>query len=92
MALTIAQQEQLRALLERGVDHFFRKRSTIITTGAPTVDATGLLVVLASWVGDLIAGAPDDMRDDLFLSFADTVVTVAGIKDDDEERQMETLQ
>lgn len=92
MALSLAQQEQLRALLERGVDHFFRKRSTIITTGAPSIDATGLLVVLASWVGDLIAGAPEHMRDDLFMSFADTVVTVAGIKDEDEDRPQETLQ
>ena len=47
------------------------------------IDATGLLVVLSGWVDDLIGGAPKEMRDNLFLSFADTVVDVAGIKAED---------
>ena len=54
-------------------------------------DATGLLVVLSAWVGDLIRGAPEHMRDHLFMSFADSAATIAGIKADDEQ-DAETMQ
>ena len=86
--MTPTEQEILRTSLEKTVDAFFRKRAASKSklvlanghdTGAP-IDATGLLVVLSGWVGDLIGGAPEEMRDNLFLSFADTVVDVAGIK------------
>lgn len=93
--MTPDHQEILRASLERTSEAFFRKRASkqrlIVPGGAPPrIDATGLLVVLAGWVGDLIKGAPEDMRDPLFLSFADSVVTLAGIKA--EEEPAETLQ
>lgn len=90
MPLNIAQQALLRAALERAADKFFRSRQKIITAGPPQIDATALLVVLSEWMGELIAGAPEDMKDNLFMSCADTAATVAGIKEQDE--QQETLQ
>ncbi len=89
--MTPQQHELLRAGLERATDRFFQKlaqpKGIIAANGSWPVefDATGLMVVLAQWVGDLIAGAPEHMRDDLFMRFADTVVTVAGIKAEDED-------
>lgn len=92
--MTPAHQEILKASLEKTADAFFRKRASklIVPNGVAPVkfDATGLLVVLSSWVGELIANAPPEMRDPLFMSFADSVVTIAGIKA--EEQQEETVQ
>ncbi len=96
--MTPAEQEILLASLEKTCDAFFRKRAQKKTAilmangqaSAVDYDATGLLVVLSQWVGDLIAGAPQHMQDALFMSFADTVVTVAGIKSD--EHEQETMQ
>lgn len=86
--MTPTEQDILRASLEKTCDAFFKRRAQkrsklILANGAASAvdfDATGLLVVLSGWVGDLIKGAPEDMKDALFLSFADTVVDVAGIK------------
>lgn len=89
MPLTVAQQQLLRMALEKTTEKFFRSRQKVITTGKVPIDAPGLLVVLSEWAGDLIAGAPEDMRDDFFMAFADNVVTVAGIKDQTEQ---ETVQ
>jgi hypothetical protein len=91
MPLNIAQQALLRAELEKTTNKFFRSRQKVITAGPPQIDATGLLVVLSEWAGDLIAGAPEHMRDDLFMAFADNTVEIAGIKAD-EEPQQETIQ
>ena len=97
--MTPDEQDILRESLEKTCDAFFRKRAArksklVLANGhasdAP-IDATGLLVVLSGWVGDLIGGAPEEMRDDLFLSFADTVVDVAGIKAEAEEAQESAL-
>lgn len=87
--MTPVERDILRASLEKTAEAFFRKRSAkkakiIMAGGAlPKVerDATGLLAVLSGWVGDLIAGAPDDMRDNLFLAFADNAAECAGIKE-----------
>lgn len=87
MTMSPTQQDILRASLEKTSEAFFRRRSKLIVTlgnEPPKIDATGLLVVLSGWVGDLIAGAPEGMRDALFMSFADSVVTLAGIKAEDE--------
>ena len=97
--MTPTEQDILRASLEKTCDAFFRKRAQkkaklVLANGhatAPQIDATGLLVVLSGWVGDLIAGAPETMRDPLFLSFADSAATIAGIKAE-EEQQAETMQ
>ena len=79
--MTPNHQDQLRRALEKATDKFFRGKAQIIMSdGMVKIDATGILIVLASWVGDLIKGAPEDMRDALFLSFADSVVTLAEIK------------
>ena len=89
------QQRVLRAALERTTDDYFAKRSklVILTNKAPSIDATGILVVLAQWAGDLIKGAPPEMQDQLFLNFADSVATLAGIKAKPEEGEpAETLQ
>lgn len=86
-SMSPTQQDILRASLEKTTEAFFRRRSKLIVTlgnDAPKIDATGLLGVLSGWVGDLIAGAPEGMRDALFMSFADTAATVAGIKAEDE--------
>lgn len=100
--MTPTEQDILRASLEKTCDAFFRKRAAkkariVLANGnAPAlqIDATGLLAVLSGWVGDLIAGAPENMRDDLFLSFADAAATTAGIKEHEEPQPevMETLQ
>lgn len=87
--MTPTEQDILRASLEKTADAFFRKRAQklskiVLANGhaaAPQIDATGLLAVLSGWVGDLIGHAPEDMRDNLFLGFADNVVEVAGIKE-----------
>ena len=94
MALTIQQQDILRASLERITVQFFRKKSTLITNGPVSMDATGLLVVLSGWVADLIKDAPEDMRDQLFMSFADNVVELAGLREQEppEHTTPETLQ
>ena len=97
--MTPDEQEILRASLEKTCNAFFRKRAQkkaklILANGeasAAPIDATGLLVVLSGWVGDLIAGAPEHMRDHLFMSFADSAVTIAGIKDE-AEAEAETIQ
>lgn len=91
MPLNIAQQALLRAALEKTTNKFFRDRQKILTAGPPTIDATGILVVLSEWAGELIAGAPEEMKDNLFMSFADSVATVAGIKEQD-PTEAETLQ
>lgn len=100
--MTPTEQDILRASLEKTTNAFFRKRSAkraklILANGHATeaeIDATGLLVVLSGWVGDLIRGAPEHMQDNLFLSFADAAADVAGIKaaEDEEQEQAETLQ
>ena len=89
--MTPTEQDILRASLEKTTDAFFRRRSAkrakiILSNGqAPDQkgDAVGVLAVLSGWVGELIGGAPEDMRDNLFLAFADNVVTIAGIKDEE---------
>lgn len=91
MPLNIAQQALLRAELEKTTNKFFRSRQKIITSGPASIDATGLLVVLSEWAGDLIGGAPEEMKDNLFMSFADATATVAGIKAQ-EETETGTLQ
>lgn len=92
--MTPTEQEILRASLEKTCDAFFKKRAAKVSKlvlangkvpGAEKQDAVGVLVVLSGWVGDLIAHAPPEMRDNLFLSFADTVVEVAGIKEQEQE-------
>lgn len=91
--MTPAHQDILRASLEKTADAFFRKRASklVLPQGVPPkFDATGLLVVLSAWVGELIANAPPEMRDPLFMSFADSVVTIAGIKAEDAPQ--ETMQ
>lgn len=94
--MTPQHQDILRASLEKTCEAFFRKRASklIVPVGgdvAPKIDATGLLVVLSAWVGELIRGAPEHMRDHLFMSFADSAATIAGIKADDEQ-DAETMQ
>lgn len=91
--MTPTEQDILRASLEKTTDAFFRKRAQkgaiLLTNGqartAP-IDATGLLVVLSAWVADLIGNAPPQMRDSLFLGFADAVVEGAGIKAEETEK------
>lgn len=88
--MTPAHQDILRASLEKTTEAFFRRKASklIVPVGEvapPKIDATGLLVVLAGWVGELIKNAPEHMRDPLFMSFADSVVTLAGIKADEQE-------
>ena len=94
--MTPDEQEILRASLEKTCEAFFRKRASkksklVLANGRRAgdnkQDAVGLLVVLSGWVGDLIGHAPPDMRDNLFLSFADTVVDVAGIKEEAQEQE-----
>ena len=87
--MTPTEQDILRASLEKTISAFFRKRAAKATkivrlngdADAPEIDATGLLAVLSGWVGDLVAGAPEHMRDNLFLAFADNAAEVAGIKE-----------
>lgn len=100
--MTPTEQDILRASLEKTCDAFFRKRAAnkakikiLMADGlapAPQIDATGLLVVLSSWVGDLIKGAPEHMQDHLFMAFADSAATIAGIKTEIEGEPAETLQ
>jgi hypothetical protein len=93
--MTPAHQEILKASLEKTAEAFFRKRASklVLPAGAAPAkfDATGLLVVLSAWVGELIKHAPEEMKDALFMSFADSAATIAGIKAEDEQDQ-ETLQ
>lgn len=87
--MTPTEQDILRASLEKTTDAFFRKRAAkmskiMLANGqskAAPIDATGVLAVLSGWVGDLIAEAPEDMKDNLFLAFADNAAEVAGIKE-----------
>ncbi len=88
--MTPTEQDILRTSLEKTVDAFFRKRAAkksklVVGAGRSKtveIDATGVLAVLSGWVGDLIEGAPEEMRDNLFLAFADNAAEVAGIKED----------
>lgn len=92
MALNVATQQLLRAALDKTTDKFFRARQKfVVTDGPPQIDATGILVVLSEWAGDLIRNAPEDMRDNLFMAFADNVITIAGIKEP-AETEAETVQ
>ena len=92
--MTPTEQDILRASLEKTTDAFFRKRAAkasklILANGhvsSAPIDATGLLVVLSAWVADLIGNAPPEMRDNLFLGFADAVVEGAGIKAEETEK------
>jgi hypothetical protein len=95
MALSETQQDILRLSLEKTVTSFFRQKAkkekgyTILMSGKPKsvdIDVVGMLPVISAWVGDLIRGAPEDMRDDLFMAFANHVVEVAGIKAENPER------
>lgn len=87
--MTPTEQDILRASLEKTADAFFRKRAAklskiVLANGRAKdvpIDATGVLAVLSGWVGDLIAEAPEHMRDNLFLAFADNAAEVAGIKE-----------
>ena len=96
--MTPTEQDILRTSLEKTTDAFFRKRAAkksklVLGNSRPKtvdIDATGLLAVLSGWVGELIKEAPQHMQDPLFMSFADSVVTIAGIKAD--EAEAETIQ
>jgi hypothetical protein len=89
--MTPTEQDILRTSLEKTTDAFFRKRAAkksklVLGNSRPKtvdIDATGLLAVLSGWVGELIEGAPENMRDHLFLAFADNAAEVAGIKEQD---------
>ena len=98
--MTPEEQEILRASLEKTCEAFFKKRASkksklVLANGRKAgdnkQDAVGLLVVLSGWAGDLIGHAPEHMRDNLFLSFADTVTIVAGIKDEGAQ-ELESVQ
>ena len=93
IVMTPSEQDILRAALNQTTERFFKRRksSLVMVDGSFKIDATGVLAVLAAWVGDLIRDAPEEMRDTLFMSFADIAVTVAGIKAE-EEAQQETMQ
>ncbi len=102
--MTPTEQDILRASLEKTAEAFWRKRAVktakLILADGKAIravrDGTGLLAVLSGWVGDLIAEAPEDMRDNLFLAFADAAASVAGIKEEEEpeptHEATETLQ
>ncbi len=96
MALSHDEQMLLRLSLEKVSKAFFRqverKKAKILAVGRTPAkeDAIGLLAVLSHWSGEIIAGAPAHMKDPLFLAFADSVVTTAGIKEED--AQAETVQ
>lgn len=87
--MTPTERDILKVSLENTAEAFFRKKAQkksklIIANGQATKverDAMGLLAVLSDWVGELIANAPEHMRDNLFMAFADNVVQVAGIKE-----------
>lgn len=91
MALSEKEQLFLRMSLEKVSKAFFRqierKKAKILAVGKspPKEDAIGLLAVLSHWAGDIIAGAPAHMQDNLFMAFADSVVEVAGIKAPEEQ-------
>lgn len=94
MRLTDTEQDILRASLENTVKAFFRQRaknkSKLIVAGpkAPAqVDRTQVLVVLSQWVGDMIREAPEAMKDDLFMAFADNAAEQAGIKEQAQEEE-----
>jgi hypothetical protein len=103
--MTPTEQDILRASLEKTAEAFWRRRSAkkaklVLANGKATHavrDGTGLLAVLSGWVGDLIAEAPEEMQDELFMKFANTVVAVAGIKEEEDDTEptheaTETLQ
>lgn len=100
--MTPTEADILRASLEKTSNAFFRrlaaKKTKIVTANGDAagykVEVPALLAVISGWVGDLIAGAPEHMRDNLFLGFADAAAEVAGIKEDEPEEplRMETLQ
>lgn len=97
MAMSPKEQMLLRMSLEKVSKAFFKqadlKKGGILKVGkqaAVKEDAFGLLAVLAHWAGDIIHHAPKDMQDNMFMAFADSVVEVAGIKDEKETEERVT--
>lgn len=102
--MTPTEHDILRASLEKTCNAFFKrlaaKKTRLVTANGDApgfqVQVPALLAVLSGWVGDLIAGAPAEMRDNLFLAFADSAAEVAGIKEEDDtvaqQATVETLQ
>lgn len=89
--MTPIEQDILRTSLENTVKAFFkqraRKKAKLIIAGPrpeAKVNRTQVMVVVSQWVGDMIAEAPEAMRDDLFMAFADNVAEQAGIKEQEE--------
>ncbi len=88
--MTPTERDVLRESLEKTVDAFFRKREAkqsklvgVRRSKTLEIDATGVLAILSGWVGDLVAGAPEDMRDNLIFAFTQNAAEVAGILEAD---------
>ena len=92
--MTPYHQDVLHKLLDKAIEKFFIRYGKSKLVGAkPQIDAVGVLVVLSEIAGELIKGAPADMRDNLFMAFADGAATLAGIKaPDDEVEEAEVVQ
>ena len=87
MALSPKEQLFLRMSLEKVCTAYFkqleRKKSKILKrdSGPAREDAFAIMSVLSHWAGDIIAAAPPHIdKDQMFLAFADSVIEVAGIK------------
>ncbi len=88
--MTPTERDVLRESLEKTVDAFFRKREAkksklvgVRRSKTVEIDATGVLAILSGWVGDLVAGAPEEMRDNLIFAFTQNAAEVAGILEED---------